>query len=89
MSVSIRDTGNYRRNIVKVPTDYNQTNPNYLRTWDERILDEDIVRIMRIIYKPKPRLNFASSKCATVGAHFSPPYSRVAKEEFGYGANES
>jgi hypothetical protein len=29
--------------------------------------------------------NFARSDCSTVGAHFPLPYSKVAKEMFGYG----
>jgi hypothetical protein len=37
-----------------------------------------------MVYTPVPDKNFGRSDCSTVRAHFSPPYSKVAKEMFGY-----
>ena len=70
--------------VYKVPIDYDRTSHEHLARWDERILDEDVARIIRMVYSPVPDKNFAKSDCSTVGAHFSPPYSKVAKEMFGY-----
>jgi hypothetical protein len=38
-----------------------------------------------MVYTPVPDKNFGRSDCSTAGAHFSSPYSKVAKEMFGYG----
>ena len=79
-----RDANLIRKTVVKVPVDYDKTDHTRLAKWDERILDEDIVRIMRMMYEPRPGKDFATSGYPTVGAHFTPPYSAIAKREFGY-----
>jgi hypothetical protein len=82
---SNKGAGNFNRKTeYKVPIDYDRTSYGHLVTWDERILDEDIARIMRMVYTPVPDKNFARSDCSTIEAHFSRPYSKVAKEMFGY-----
>jgi hypothetical protein len=49
------------------------------------LLDEDVARIMRMVYTPVPDKHFAQSDCSTIGIHFLPLYSKMAKEMFGYG----
>lgn len=78
-----KEGSNFRKIVVKVPRDYDRTEVIPKR-WDERILDEDIVRLMRMMYNPKPGKDFARSNCPTVDVHFTPPYSKIAKELFGY-----
>jgi hypothetical protein len=73
-----------RKTVYKVPIDYDRTPHKEMARWDERILDEDVARIIKMVYMPVPDKNFARSDCSTVGTHFSPPYSKVAKEMFGY-----
>lgn len=68
----------------RVPSDYDRTPVGVLSRWDERLLDEDVARIMRMVYTPNPDNKFATGQCTTKDAHYSPPYSKIAREEFGY-----
>ncbi len=85
-SVSDKQAGSAynRKTVYKVPIDYDRTPLDHMARWDERILDEDIARIIKMVYIPVPDKSFAKSDCSTIGAHFSSPYSKVAKEMFGY-----
>ena len=74
-----------RKTVYNVPIDYDPTPNGCLASWDEHILDEDVARIIRMVYMPVPDKNFAQSDCSTVDVHFLPPYSKLAKEMFGYG----
>jgi hypothetical protein len=77
-------TGRYT--IYRVPADFDQT-PKELETWDYRLLDQDILRIMALLYKnPKPDNSFAFSNCPTKHCHFSPPYSNLACTALGFPA---
>ena len=70
--------------VYQVPADFNQTpRPNPL-TWDHYLLDEDILRIMSILYRPKPNQSFAYSDCHTKHCHFSPPYSQLVHDTLGF-----
>jgi hypothetical protein len=71
--------------VYNVPIDYNRTPSGCLARWDKHILDEDVVRIIIMVYMPVPDKNFAQSDCSTIGVHFLPLYSKMAKEMFGYG----
>jgi hypothetical protein len=84
-NVMRREANIIRKVQVKVPRDYDKTDHTRLARWDEHILDEDIVRIIRMIYNPRPGRDFANSGCPTVDAHFTAPFSNIAKNEFGYG----
>lgn len=61
-----------------------------MESWDNRILDNDIARLLRIIYKPRPGKDFAASlkRDDYDNAHFTPPYSETARNEFGFGQSE-
>ena len=72
-----------RKTVCKVPIDYDRTPHEHMARWDERILDEDVARIMRMVYTPVPDKHFAQSDCSTIGIHFLPLYSKMAKEMFG------
>ena len=78
-------TNQWRPRYVVIPGDWNKT-PSVLCTWDEYMLDSDIGRIMGLVYNKQPDHNFAQSRCCTKDAHFSPPYSIYARENFGFGA---
>jgi hypothetical protein len=80
-----REGSTLRPKSFRVPVDYDQTPYGRLAAWDERMIDEDVARVMRMIYTPTPNRDFANSNCQTVGVHFTPPYSKIAKEKFGYG----
>jgi hypothetical protein len=68
-----------------VPSNFDQTEED-LEAWDSRIIDNDIARILRLIYKPRPGKDFASSlEEVDHGHYFTPPYSDIAREEFGFG----
>lgn len=71
--------------VYSVPSDFNRTPSKSMVRWDQRIVDEDVARLMRMVYSPIPGSDFASSGCVTVDAHYSPPYCKIAKEEFGFG----
>ena len=67
-----------------VPDDFNRTS-TVLEPWDHRITDNDISRLLRMIYSPRPTREFASYfDTGEDFIYFSPPFSRVAREEFGY-----
>jgi len=70
----------------KVPSDYDRTPIGVLARWDEKLVDEDVARIIRMAYTPNPDKKFANSHCATGDAHYTPPYCKIAREEFGYPA---
>jgi hypothetical protein len=68
-----------------VPSNFDQTEED-LEAWDSRIIDNDIARLLRVIYKPRPRKDFASSlEQANHDNYFTPPYCDIAREEFGFG----
>lgn len=67
-----------------VPENWDQT-PAIVQSWDERLLDEDIVRIMNIIHAdPRPGRLFAVQHKEDAENYFSKPYPRIAIERFGY-----
>jgi hypothetical protein len=73
-----------------VPSTFDQTEDE-LEPWDYRMLDNDIARVLRIIYKPRPGKYFAASLEDTKNqqAYFTPPYSQIARDEFGFTSSES
>jgi hypothetical protein len=76
-----------KRKAYKVLVDYDRTRNGVLPRWDERMLDEDIARVMRMMYEPVPNYQFAKSDCKTVDAHYTRPYSKFAESTFGYENN--
>ncbi len=73
-----------RYTVYQVPADFDQT-PQELKTWDHYMMDADILRLMRLMYKkPKPDITFANSNCPTKHCHFSPPYSELAHTKLGF-----
>jgi hypothetical protein len=67
-----------------VPPNFDQTERE-LQPWDHRILDNDIARLLRILYKPRPGKDFALSlKETNCNDFFTQPYSEIARNEFGY-----
>ena len=75
------------RKLFVLPEDYDQT-PSEPERWDERILDIDIARIMRMIMEPKPSRNFAKEAFEVADDFYSPPYNKIAQEQFGYGPSD-
>jgi hypothetical protein len=68
-----------------VPPNFDHTEKE-LERWDHRILDNDISRLLRTIYKPRPGTDFAASLKETDRMNFfTPPYSKIARNEFGFG----
>lgn len=76
-----------------VAADYDHTiltAKGILEPWDNYILDEDIVRLLRMLYKPFPNARFAAQDPArnpNLKYHFTAPYSAAAYS-LGYAAFE-
>lgn len=76
-----------------VAADYDHTiltAKGILEPWDNYILDEDIVRLLRMLYKPLPNARFAAQdpiRNPNLKYHFSAPYSAAAYS-LGYAALE-
>ena len=51
---------------------------------DQKLLDHDVARIMRTIFRPPPKTDFALMYPGLAHGCFSKPYSEVARDEFGY-----
>ena len=74
---------NEERKLFVIPDDYDQT-PNNLERWDERLLDVDVARVMRMLISPSPPRDFAVQDPEFADNFYTPPYSRTAQEQFGY-----
>jgi hypothetical protein len=49
-------------------------------------MDNDVLRLLRMIYHPRPGQDFVTSLGKQEESnYFSPPFSTVVKQEFGYG----
>lgn len=70
--------------VYHVPADYDQSPHLHLLTWDHYMLDEDILRIMGILYNPRPDQTFAHCENNDIHCHFSPPYSQLVCGTLGF-----
>jgi hypothetical protein len=51
---------------------------------DTRVMDEDVMGIMKLIIKPQPNNAFAWDNWALADNYFSPPYCEIAAKHLGY-----
>ena len=73
-----------KKNFV-LPEDYDQT-PKEPECWDQRILDVDVARLMRMVINPQPSKEFAKEAPDMADNFYTMPYSKIAQEQFGYEA---
>jgi phage anti-repressor protein len=66
-----------------VPDEFDRT-PDNPEAWDQRILDVDIARLMRMIMKEPPGRSFAQENPDIANIFFSAPYHAIPRQEFGY-----
>ena len=71
-----------KKNFV-LPEDYDQT-PKEPERWDQRILDVDVARLMRMVIHPQPSKEFAKEAPEMADDFYTMPYCKVAQEQFGY-----
>lgn len=71
------------KKMFVIAEDYDQT-PKDLERWDERMLDVDVARVMRMIIRPLPARDFAEDAPEMADNYFTEPYSKTAQDQFGY-----
>ena len=72
---------------ITVAKDFDQTTVRY-RSWDEVFLDEDVERLLRMVYDPPPDVDFADSVGVdTASSYYTPPYCSNAIR-MGYACHE-
>ena len=74
------------RKMFVLPEDYDQT-PKVKERWDERMLDIDVARVMRMLIHPTPRREFAKEDPEFADNFYTAPYSKFAQEQFGFEAS--
>ena len=74
------------RKMFVLPEDYDQI-PKVKERWDERMLDIDVARVMRMLIHPTPCREFATDDPEFADNFYTAPYSKFAQEQFGYNAS--
>ena len=69
-----------------VPQDYDKT-PHQKERWDERILDKDIAKLMRMLLDPIPDNTFFEEHREMADNFYTLPYPEIAHVKFGYKDN--
>ena len=71
---------NIKGDVHVVPTDFDRT-PSILESWDQRMLDHDVGKLMKLMLDPIPGADFFEKNVRLAECFFSPPHSDYAKRE--------
>ena len=71
------------RDRFVVPHDFDRT-PDIKRSWENYLMNDDIVGILRKLYKQKIDKTFFTSADANMDSIFNPPYCEFAVQELGF-----